>query len=272
MPLKLGVCTYPYLWEFPLDQALERIKELGFTGFELMSTPPHAFPYELGRKERKDLANLIDSLGLSLISLNPTFGDLNIASPRETFRKKSIKEIKEQIILAKDLNAEIVIVNPGRRPVFGAPPLRKTWEWSKRGIIECCKHAEEEGIIIGLEHTAYRFMEKAEDLKRMAEEAASESLKVVWDSSNTSVVESCVSAIEELGGLIGHLHLADNDCKTWTKQPVGMGNIDFRNIMKALMKIKFRGWSMIELWYGFDRIDEVISSSKNKLESIGWKA
>lgn len=272
MGLKLGVTTYNHLWHYSLKETLEHIAKLEFQIIELMTTRPHAWPMDLDKKKRDELRELLGSYNLQVKALNPTFGDLNLASPRPTVRRLALEELTEHIKLARDIDAEIVAVSAGTRALMGTPPMEKIMEHSKDGIRELARFAEDYGIIIGLEHAPYRFIETAAQLKRMIREVGLESVKVIYDTSNSSVRESPVTPIETLGDLIIHVHLADNDCKTWGKLPIGMGAIDFPAVAKALERIKFRGASLIELWYQDPDPDTPIAISKKRLEALGWQA
>jgi sugar phosphate isomerase/epimerase len=270
MGLKLGVTTYNHLWRYNLKETLERIARLNFHVIELMTTCPHAWPIDLDKDKRSELRELLGSCDLQVKAVNPTFGDLNLASPRPTVRRLALEELKEHIELARDIDAEIVVVVGGTRALVGTPPMEKIWEHSKDAIRELARFAENYGVIIGLESAPYRFVETAEQLKSMIKEVGIESLKAVYDTSNSCVRESPVSAIETLGDLIIHVHLADSDFKTWGKLPVGMGAVDFAAIAKALERIKFRGVSLIELWYQDPDPDTPIAISKERLEALGW--
>lgn len=274
MTLKLGIATYNYLWRFSLKSTLEHIANMKFRWIEIMSTPPQAWPGGFSENDRKELRQQLDSYDLEVVALTPTFGDLNIASPRPSIRKETIKEMKEQVDLARDLDAQIVVLSPGKRPnplSFATPPVEAIWNLAKDGAIECAKYAEDREITIGLEETPSFFVETAEQLKKMIHEIGMESVKAVYDSSNISVKESPVSSIEILGDLICHVHLSDNDCKKFEKLPVGMGIIDFGSVATALKKVGFEGWSMIEFWYPDDPHGGAIDSKKT-LETLGWRA
>jgi deoxyribonuclease-4 len=271
-PLKLGVTTYNHLWRYNLKQTFEHIAKMKFQVIELMTTPPHAWPPDLNDNKRAELRELLRSYSLEVRAINPTFGDLNLASPRPTVRRLAIEELKEHIKLARDIDAKIVIVVGGTRHLVGTPPMEKIWAYSKEGIRELARSAEDYGVTIGLESAPYRFIENSEQLKRMIEEVGLESIKAIFDTSNSCVRESPVSAIQALGSLIIHVHLADNDCKTWGKFPIGTGAVDFAAVAKALERIRFRGASVIELWYTDPDPDSPIAVSKERLEALGWQA
>ncbi|HYL81433.1 MAG TPA: hypothetical protein VEU07_11510, partial [Candidatus Acidoferrum sp.] len=63
MPLTVGACTYSWLWDRPLQDAVRRIAEMGFRYFELMSTPPHCWPRGWPATERTAFRKLYESLG-----------------------------------------------------------------------------------------------------------------------------------------------------------------------------------------------------------------
>jgi len=270
--LRLGIATYDYLWRYDIEQTLEHIAKHGFQMIELMSTPPHAWPRDLDKKKRDHISELLKSYRLQVSALNPTYGDLNLASPRYTVRRLAIEELKEQIELARHLGSKIVVVVPGSRHLVGTPPMEKIWNYSRSGIVELAKFAEDNGIIIGLECAPFRFIERAEQLKRMIEEVGSEFVKAIFDTSNTCIVEPLQSSIDIIKDFIIHVHLADSDCKTWRKLPIGMGSIDFVAVARALEAIKFQGISIIELWYPEAEPDSSALISKRRLEAIGWRA
>lgn len=237
-----------------------------------MATVPHAWPRSLTNQDRKRIRELIQSLDMEVVALQPTYGDINLTSPRDSIRNESIKELKEQIELASYLGAEIVVVVIGRKFAFGTPPLNAAWNWAKAGIMDCAKHANDFGITIGLENVPNSFVETTEQLRKMIEETRLENVKAVFDTSNNNVIEKSPRlAIKELGDLLVHVHLADNDGVNWSKLPIGSGNINFQEVARSLEKAKFKGWSVLEI-VSPKCTDAAMKKSRKKLESIGWKA
>ena len=114
MHLTVGACTYSWLWDLSLQDAVRRIADMGFKYFELMSAPPHCWPRDWSAADRTAFRRLYESLGLHLSSVNPTFLDLNMASPNPGIREETIRQLRETIQLAHDLGAGIVVVAGGR--------------------------------------------------------------------------------------------------------------------------------------------------------------
>jgi len=272
MSLKLGAAQYPYLWDYSIEYALKHISDIGFKYVELMSTPPHIWPRGLNKKERESIKALFDKYELKLIALNPTFLDLNLASTNPGIREETVTQIKEQIDLAYDLGAEIVVIIAGKRHPLIAPSFERIWEeFAKEAVFECVRYAEEHNVIFGLENGPTLFIEKASQLKQIVEEVNSPYMKVVFDVANATMVEPILPAIDEVKEYIVHVHLSDTSPEKWAHLPIGMRDIDFQSIGQKLKEINFQGISIIELTT-VENPDEAYLNSKKKLEQWGWRA
>src|SRR5574341_1086020 len=131
MPLTVGACTYSWLWDLPLQDAVHRIANMGFRYFELMSAPPHCWPRDWSSAERGAFRRLYESLGLRLTSVNPTYLDINMASPNPGIRDESIRQLRETVQVAHDLGAGVVVAPGGRKHVLIAPDQSHVWRLVK---------------------------------------------------------------------------------------------------------------------------------------------
>ena len=112
--LKLGTCLYNFIWSNPLESAIRRAAALGFRAVEIMATAPQMDVRQFDSAQLNMLLQVVDETGVEIVSLNPTFIDLNLASRNDTFRRESVNEIKACIDVAALVNARIVVVGPGR--------------------------------------------------------------------------------------------------------------------------------------------------------------
>jgi len=270
--LKLGAAQYNYLWDYSLEDSLRKIKKFGFRYIELMTTPPHFWPRGFSDKKRKDLKSLLDQLELELIAINPTFNDLNLASPNPGIREETVIQIKEQITLARDLGAKIVGIIGGRRHPLLAPPVETIWkEFARDAILRCVEHAEKNNVIFGLENSPSLFIDSAERMVFVVEEVKSPWIKIVFDVANDSLAaKGGTHALEMVKEHLVHVHLSDTDGKKRSHSPVGMGTIDFAAIAEKLKEINFTGVSILETTYAEDP-GWGISSSLEKLIPLGWQ-
>jgi sugar phosphate isomerase/epimerase len=120
MPLAPGGCTYSYLWTLSLDDAVNRLADLGFRSIELMATPPHLWPAEFARSERAALRRLCASRGMTITSVNPTYLDLNLASLNPGFRAETVRS--SRIIRRPTTSGRGGVTWPG-----GTAPGARTW-------------------------------------------------------------------------------------------------------------------------------------------------
>jgi sugar phosphate isomerase/epimerase len=269
--LKLGTVQYSYLWEYSLEDSLREIKDLGFKYVELMTTPPHFWPRAFTRKQRKDFRNLVDRLELELVAINPTFLDINMASPNPGIRDESVKQILDQITLAHDLGAKIIVVMVGKRHPLLAPPVEMVWEkFAREGVLRCVEHAERSEVIFGLENGPSLFIDRSELMLFVLDEVKSPWMKVAFDVANASMVEPIVPALELIKDYVVHVHLSDTYTVKWAHSPIGMGGIDFAPVAKKLREMRFTGVSILETTYDEDPRGGIVSSVE-KLAPLGWR-
>jgi sugar phosphate isomerase/epimerase len=269
--LKLGTVQYSYLWDYSLEDALKEIKSLGFRYIELMTTLPHFWPPSFTRGQRKDLRKLMDQLELELVAINPTFLDINMASPNPGIRDESVKQIMEQITLAHDLGAKVIVVIVGKRHPLLAPPVEVVWETSARErVLRCVEYAEKNDVIFGLENGPSLFIDRAELMLSVLHEVKSPWMKVVFDVANASMVEPIVPALDLVKDHLVHVHLSDTDAVKWTHSPIGMGTIDFAAIAEKLREMRFFGVSMLETTHAENPKWGIVSSVE-KLTRLGWR-
>lgn len=270
MGLKLGAAQYTYLWKLSLEDSIRRLAEMGFRWLELMTAPPHFWPGEMGREKVASVRKLLDSLGLKLISINPTFVDLNMASPNKGLRKECVRQMKEQLELASDLGAETLVVVPGRCHPLVRAPFERIWaEWGRESLAECLKRAEQLGVTLALENVPMFYMDRADILTRTVREFGSERLKVALDVANALMVEAVPEALSKVKGELALIHLSDTDRTPWSHLPVGKGCLDFGEIARELTAIRFDGISILEVIYPVDS-DAAMATSAERLEAMGW--
>ena len=268
MSLTVGACTYAWLWDAPLQDAVHRIAELGFNYFELMSHVPHCWPRNWSSADRVAFRKLYESRGLRLTSVNPTFLDLNMASPNPGIRDESIRQLRETIQLAHDIGAGIVVAIAGRKHALIAPDPSHLWGLVKSGIESLLPDCERLGVTFGLEN-GYNVAPTAELTVRMCRELSHPKLKLVYDVANATMVESPLDGLELVVKHLALLHVSDTDDKVWGHDRIGTGVIDFATVTEKVKKIGYAGPTIMEI---VDRRtpDESNRVSLQRLQALGW--
>jgi L-ribulose-5-phosphate 3-epimerase len=268
MPLTVGGCTYSWLWDLPLQDAVRRIADLGFHYFELMSHVPHCWPRDWSAADRTAFRKLYESRGLRLTSVNPTFLDLNMASPNPGIREESIRQLRETIRLAHDLGGGIMVAPGGRKHVLIAPDQFYVWGLVKGALESLLTDCERLGVTFGLEN-GYNVTHTAELMVRMCRELSHPRLKLVYDVANATMVESPLDGLELVAKDMALLHMSDTDDKVWGHDRIGTGVIDFSAVTEKVKKIGYAGPTIMEV---VDRRapDESNRVSLERLQALGW--
>jgi sugar phosphate isomerase/epimerase len=268
--LVLGSATYTYLWSVPLEAALDRLAERGFTWVEIMATPPHCWPRTMDRAARRRLRDLFGRLGLRLAALNPTFTDINLASTNSGLRQESILQAKETIELAGDLDARGVVLSFGRRNAIMPAPFDTAWQLSRSAIEECLRSAEEHGVVLYMENNPSHFIRTSHQCVEAARHFGTPNLKLVFDVANASLVEDPAVGLRVAQDYLGYVHLSDTDGVSHSHRAAGAGSIDFAAISRALMEADYQGICALETTDPDDP-DGSIRRSVETLLLLGWQ-
>ena len=117
--------------------------------------------------------------------------------------------------------------------------------WSIASMKEAAKRAEDHGLVYHVE-VVNRFeqfiMNTAAEAVSYVREVGSRSLKILLDTYHMNIEEtSFEEAIVTAGDLLGHLHIGENN-----RTPPGRGHIPWAEVGRALRKIDFQGWVVME--------------------------
>jgi sugar phosphate isomerase/epimerase len=268
--LKLGTCLYNFIWENSLPDAIRRAAGLGLRGLEIMGTVPQLDVRGFGPRERDELVRVVQETGVEIVSINPTFIDINLASRSEAFRNESIREVKACIDVAAALGARIVVVGPGRRHPLILEPLELSDRLAHPALRECIEHAAAREVIVGVENITSLYKVRSDEIAAFVDEVDSPYCRAVFDSANARYTEDPARAVRVLGDRICHVHLSDCDGTVPAHWPIGHGDIDFGSIADALGDVGYRGWSLLETTW-MDDPDLAVTTSIAALGKYGWE-
>jgi sugar phosphate isomerase/epimerase len=268
MAMTIGACTYSWLWDAPLTDAVHRIADMGFRYFELMSHFPHCWPRDWSAADRKAFRQLVESLGLQISSVNPTFLDINMASPNPGIRDESIRQLRETIQLAHEIGAGIVVAPAGRKHMLIAPDQAYLWGLVREALEILLADCERLGVTFGLEN-AYNLIPSAPLLVRMCRDLPHAKLKLVYDVANATMVESPLDGLEMVAPYLALLHVSDTDEKVWGHDRIGTGVVDFAAVTAKVQALGYGGPTIMEI---VDRKtpEESNRISLERLRALGW--
>ena len=268
--LPLAGCTFGWLHQAPLADALRSLAANDVRAVELTTAPPHLFTRHFGSYERKDLARLLRGLGVQVISVNPSFADINLVSTNPEIREISERQLAAEIELAADLGAGYVVVIPGRRHALAPAPDAAARAVLDEGLSRLLDRATAVGVTIALENSPYGYLGSAADLLDVVRDFDSPRLRVTYDVANALAQEDPADGVALLGGYLGLAHISDTWRARWAHTSVGRGEVDFAGFAAALAAAGFTGPTVYELVDGEDPAPR-LAADFAALGKAGWE-
>jgi sugar phosphate isomerase/epimerase len=247
MTLPLAGSTFGYLHHRSLSEALDDLAAHGFSEIELTLSPPHLHPPALGAYDRRALARRLAGARLRCLSVNPSFGDLNIISTNPEFRELSLRQIERGIELASELEAPFHVVVPGRRHALAPAPAADARAVLLDGLERLLRAAERGGVVLALENSPYGFLGKADDLVGISNEIGDPRLRLCYDVANALPQEDPADGVRRIGSRLGLAHVSDTPAAPWRHTSPGRGEVDFGGFAGALAEIGYAEATVYEL-------------------------
>ncbi|MGH3121827.1 MAG: sugar phosphate isomerase/epimerase family protein [Streptosporangiaceae bacterium] len=269
MTLPLAGCTFGWLHLASLQDALRALARHGFRSLELTTAPPHLFAPDFGAYERRELAQMLATLGMTVVSVNPSFVDLNLVSTNPEIRETSVRQLLANIELAADIGASFVVVIPGRRHALAPAPDGAARAVLDRELARLIHRAEELGITIALENSPYGFLGRSADLVEIVDRWRSPRLRITYDVANALAIEDPSEGLRRIGPRLALAHVSDAWRDKWAHTSAGRGEVDFAGFARTLSDMGYAGPTVYELVDGTDP-EPRLPADLSALAAAGW--
>ncbi len=211
MPPKLGLysITYAGMWydgpALSLKEFMDRAKKHGVEGVEFDCRAPHAVPYLLKPRDRKELVDHATKLGLNICALA---ANNDFSSPVTEHREANIQMVVEMIHLCKDLGAPVLriftawmgsskrdgmgtyeISRPGYERAFPDTTFTERYQYCLDAFKIITKFAEDDGVILALQNHP-PVVRNSADCMTMADEVNSPNFCLSFDISGERAWQS----------------------------------------------------------------------------------
>ena len=263
----IGVLLESFL--LPTNEALDRAASLGMNGVQIRVTDGDLTPESLTAEKRKELLKAVKDRGLSVSAL---CGDLGQGFGNAEKNPDLIERSKRILDLAKDLETDVVTTHIGVVPEDKNHPRYAVMQ---DACGQLAAYADEMKAHFAIETGP----EKAETLKGFLDGLHSTGVAVNLDPANFVMVtgDDPVQAVYTLKDYIVHTHAKDGrrlryvapeiiyglaeeemlGSTSFIELPLGEGDVDFPNYLKALDEIGFRGYLTIEREVGEDPAGDI---------------
>lgn len=243
----LGAATYTFLYATSIENALRSLAGTGLRFVELTAAPPHIQDCNLSPQECRKLRRLADELNIQLLTLNPTYLDLNLASLNRGMRQETLRQLTAGLQLCHDLQIGTLVLFGGRRHVLIPAPWELVETVLFDGLDYLLDKAATLGITIGLENGPTLLLDHGNDVAKVCETVRHPNLGAVFDAANSFMVEDPVKGLESLLQHLVLVHLSDTTRDHWAHSPIGEGAIDFGRLAATLDAAQYEGPTVLEV-------------------------
>lgn len=263
----IGVMLESFRTDIPT--ALKKAAEVGACGVQLYSTYGDFAPENLTASKKKEFLDMLASNGLVVSAV---CGDLGHGFGDSIKNNELIEKSKRILELAKELKTNIVTTHIG---VIPSDKNHERYKIMQEACFELSKYADDLSAHFAIETGP----ETAVVLKDFLDSLNSKGVAVNLDPANFVMVtgDDPVQAVYTLKDYIVHTHakdgrrllvkdpeiiygLIEEEIKTaeaFIELPLGAGDVDFKNYIKALDDTGYKGFLTIEREVGENPKDDI---------------
>lgn len=249
----------------PFTEVVTKLKELGFDGLELGGFGVHPNPdLQKTKEERAKVRELWESRGMGCSGLAADlWSEKLITAPDDS---SYLATFKKNVEFCNDLGIDVIRVDTtedpgvlGQVPGEEAKPVQVPYEDALKRVAgtwrKCAQHAADHGVRVVWEFEPGFAFNKPSDIFRVLDAVGHDNFSTMYDTCHANMVARHGSRqpgqretlkggarelAEKLKGKIGRVHLIDSDDSlhdnhTSTHPPFGEGNLDFDDIVPAIV-------------------------------------
>ncbi len=271
--MKIGVITDCF--KKPHAEGIRIAGSLGLSGVQIYATSGSFSPETLSSEDKAEYKKLLSENGLVISALCADMGGFGFE--KEEDNPIRVEKTKRIVDLAVEFGASVITTHIGVIPEDKSNPRYKVM---LDALTECGLYAKEHGVTLAIETGP----EKAKTLLAFIEDTKG-GVGVNLDPANFTMVtgQDAVEAVKILGKHIVHTHAKDgvmldknqnptdvyhafavggvdalNACTGFKELPLGEGDVDWDNYVKALHEVGFDGFLTIERECGDNPTDDIL--------------
>src|ERR1035437_5169178 len=259
--LKVGA----FLSSFRLDvkSALAKAREIGLVGIQLSSLPPELNVEDISAKKAAEIIGIFKDHNLVISAVCGDIGGFALDDEREAgIRVERTRRIMDN---TRRLGVGIVQTHIGCVPE----------DFNDKKVVimrKCLEKIGQYGRKIGVVLATETGPEPASTMKRFLDTIRIPAIRVNYDPANLVMNGfDCIGGVAELKDYIVHTHAKDGrttpDDKGRKEQPLGKGDVNFTEYIKAMDSIGYKGYYVIEREVGEDPAKD-IEEAKRFLEQF----
>ena len=246
-----------YCLDESFKSLLKRLPEVTVKHIELPDEGLHI----LNKKRVKNLKEVAEAHNLDFVVHAPWAG-INISTPSQALRHAVLKRLTKSLVLAGQLECRLWLFHPGSKTGLSHIYPGKDWQLNLESIRTLLRVARREGVEIAIENTPEPFpslMKSVEDFRRFYDEL-DDDIGLVLDVAHANLNNQIQDFLKQFSKKIVHIHVSDNNGDSDMHLGIGQGNIDWKNVAKAVKDSGYGNLIMIE---STDHIQESLQTLRD---------
>jgi sugar phosphate isomerase/epimerase len=277
--MQLAFSSNAYL-HFSIEDTIERIASLGYSGIEILADVPHAWPAGLLEERKESIRESLKRFNLTISNVN-AFMMNAVADPRQPYwhpgwtdpdphyRAIRREHTKRALRLAAELGAPHITTEPGGH-------LTPEQSWNEAAdvfyeeLMPCIEVAEQLGIGLLIEPEPELLIERFEQYLTFVERIDSPQVGLNFDIGHAYCVrEDPQDWVARMAPYTRHYHLEDIAATRVHKHLIpGLGAIDFAATIRAIADTGYDGWLTVELYPYIENPDQAARQARQFVRQV----
>ncbi len=249
--IKLGICNELFEgWDFA--QVCQAVKRLGYDGLEIAPFTLAERIDQLAASRRAELARIVADCGLETIGLHWLLAKTEgfyLTSPDAATRDRTGQYLIALAEATRDLGGRLMVLgSPKQRSLLPGVSQAAALGYAGEVLAAIAPALERLSVTLCLEPLAPSetdFLNTCDQALALIEQVGSPAIKLHLDvKAQSSEPGTTVPALFlKHGPIAGHVHVQDVNLLG-----PGMGDVDFRPIMQALVDARYSGHASVEVF------------------------
>ncbi|MGC8793842.1 MAG: sugar phosphate isomerase/epimerase family protein [Bryobacteraceae bacterium] len=258
-----GICATIFPKSMPLEEQFRQARNAGFEGLEVPLG--ELLPLETSQDEARRLADGARKAGVEIVSLwvSAPLSSNPLNHPDPAARTRGVEALRRAITLASWINCGVLLIVPGR---LGSGPnfqvgYQDTWDRVSAEMKKVVPDAERARVCLAPENVWNKFLVSPLEMRAFVDQFRSPWVGAYFDIGNILQYGYPQDWILTLGSRIKRVHAKDYKLSTRAEQgrfvELLEGDVDWKEVMAALVKVGYRGFISPEYSYRPDDPDYI---------------
>jgi L-ribulose-5-phosphate 3-epimerase len=268
-----GICATIFPKTMPLEEQFRQTRAAGFEGLEIPIGD--LLPLDTGREQAQRLADAAQKAGVEIVSLwvSAPLSANPLNHPDPEVRARGVEALRKAITLASWMNCGVLLIVPAR---LGTGPkfqygYQETWDRVSAEMKKVVPDAEKARVCLAPENVWNKFLVSPLEMRAFVDQFRSPWVGAYFDIGNILQYGYPQDWILTLSARIKRVHAKDYKLSTRAEQgrfvDLLEGDVDWKDVMAALVKVGYRGFISPEYSYRPDDPDYIrrISAALDKI-------